>query len=215
LRNPPRHVYPDNILNEKQENKDSAQPNVWSERYTRGKTPWQLDRVPTRLNVFIQSLSPSCNILIPGSGQDYRTIDAFRKAGHRVTAIDFSPVAVESTNKALKEAGDKIIQGDFFTHDFEAAPFDLIYERTFLCSLPPSVWENYAARIANLLRPSGVLVGFFFYGQQSEPPPHPLTERKADEIFGERFELEKSESVTDSLPIFAGQEKWQEWRLRS
>lgn len=167
------------------------------------------------MNVFIQSLSPSCNILVPGSGQDYRTIDAFRKAGHRVTAIDFSPVAVESTNKALREVGDKIIQGDFFTHDFKAAPFDLIYERTFLCSLPPSLWENYAARVANLLRPSGVLIGFFFYGQQSQPPPYPLTQRKADEIFGERFELEKSEPVTDSLPIFAEQEKWQEWRLRS
>jgi hypothetical protein len=154
-------------------------------------------------------------VLIPGCGQDYRSIDAFRKAGHQVTAIDFSPVAAESTNQALKEAGNKIIQGDFFTHNFNAAPFDLIYERTFLCSLPPSRWKNYAARVARLLRPRGTLAGFFFYGEESDPPPYPMTEQEAAEVFGDRFELEKSEPVTDSLSIFAGKERWQEWQFRS
>lgn len=104
--------------------------------------------------------------------------------------------------------------GDFFTHDFKTAPFDLIYERTFLCSLPPPLWKDYAARVAQLLLPSGLLAGIFFYGQESEPPPYPLTEQKAAEIFGDRFDLQTSEPVADSLSIFFGQEKWQEWRLR-
>jgi len=109
----------------------------------------------------------------------------------------------------------KIILGDFFTYDFKTALFDLIYERTFLCSLPPSLWKNYAARVAQLLRPGGALAGFFFYGEESDPPPYPLTEQKAAEIFADRFELKTSESVADSLSIFAGKEKWQEWQLRS
>jgi len=154
-------------------------------------------------------------VLIPGCGQDYRTVDAFSRAGHRVTAIDFSQIAIESTSKALPGNRSEIILGDFFTYDFKAAPFDLIYERTFLCSLPPSLWKSYVARVGQLLRPRGTLVGFFLYGQESDPPPYPLTEPKAAEIFGDRFELEKSEPVTDSLSIFAGKGKWQEWRLRS
>jgi thiopurine S-methyltransferase len=152
--------------------------------------------------------------LIPGCGQDYRTVDAFRNAGHDVTAIDFSPIAVESTNKALKKTGVKIILGDFFCYNFEAAPFDLIYERTFLCSLRPSLWKNYVARVAQLLAPRGTLAGFFFYGDESDPPPFPLTKSKASEIFDPQFELKISEPVTDSLSIFAGKERWQEWRLR-
>jgi hypothetical protein len=33
-------------------------------------------------------------------------------------------------------------------------------------------------------------------------------------LFDARFDLAKSEPVNDSLSIFAGNEKWQEWRLR-
>jgi len=154
-------------------------------------------------------------VLIPGCGQDYRTVDAFRNAGHQVTAIDFSPIAVESTNKALSKTGTKVILGDFFNYDFKAAPFEIIYERTFLCSLPPSLWKNYATRLVQLLSPGGMLAGFFFYGDEPDPPPFPLSESKASELFEGRFELKTSELVTDSLSIFAGKEKWQEWQLRA
>jgi hypothetical protein len=132
-----------------------------------------------------------------------------------VTAIDFSQIAVAATRKALPAAADKIILGDFFSYNFQGAPFDLVYERTFLCSLPPRLWKNYAAHVAELLGRRGMLAGFFFYGKESNPPPYPLTEFKAAKIFAARFDLQKSEPVTDSLSIFAGQEKWQEWQLRS
>ena len=108
----------------------------------------------------------------------------------------------------------QIILGNFFTHHFTAAPFDLVYERTFLCSLPTSLWKDYATRVAELLRPGGTLAGFFFYGEEPEPPPYPLTKEKAAEIFASRFELQTSEPVTDSLSVFRGTEKWQEWRLQ-
>jgi hypothetical protein len=197
-----------------QEEPDSAQPDFWSERYASGKTPWKMDHVPARLAAFIRSLQTDSDVLIPGCGEDHRTIEAFHRAGHRVTAIDFSGVAVERTKKTLPELGQRIILGDFFRQDFGSARFDLLYERTFLCSLPPRLWEDYAARTAELLRPHGLLAGFFFYGEESDPPPYPLTENKAAEIFGTRFDLINTEPVTDSLSIFAGQEKWQEWQLR-
>jgi SAM-dependent methyltransferase len=152
--------------------------------------------------------------LIPGCGEDHRTIEAFRDAGHRVTAIDFSPVAVERTKQVLPAFSDKIILGDFFSYRFESSLFDIIYERTFLCSLPPRLWKDYATRMAQLLRPRGILAGFFFYGKESDPPPYPLNKSKAAQILGSRFDLVKSAPVIDSVSIFAGKEKWQEWQLR-
>ena len=190
---------------------DSAQPDFWSQRYQSGRTPWQLDYIPSQLASFIRALPLGSEILIPGAGADGRTIRAFCQARHRVMAVDFSPVAVEEAKKALGEFADAVVLGDFFTYDFGTKRFDIIYERTFLCSLPPRLWKHYAARVANLLRPKGKLAGFFFYGEELDPPPYPLTEAAAKKLFADQFELVRSEPVSDSLPIFRGMEKWQEW----
>lgn len=204
--------YSENIL--KKDEQDSAQPDFWSQRYASGKAPWKLDRVPARVTTFIRSLPSRSKVLIPGCGQDHRTVEAFHLAGHQGTAIDFSPVAVEYTRRVLPDLQERIILGDFFSYDFGDAPFDIVYERTFLCSLPPRRWKSYTDRVAQLLRPHGRLVGFFFYGKESDPPPYPLTESKAAEILGVRFDLLNTEPVTDSLSIFGGNEKWQEWERR-
>jgi hypothetical protein len=105
----------------------------------------------------------------------------------------------------------RVIFGDFFTYNFERGRFDLIYERTFLCSMPPSHWPDYANRMADLLSPGGRLVGIFLYGQQPEPPPYPLTDKQAEQLFQRRFRQVRSELVTDSLPLFRGLERWHEW----
>ena len=103
---------------------------------------------------------------------------------------------------------------DFFTHDFAGRTFDVIYERTFLCSLPPDVWPKYARRVASLLVPSGKLVGLFFYGKEDEPPPYPLTQLVVLELFGKNFARIEDEPSSDSLPLFAGRERWQVWQKR-
>ena len=113
--------------------------------------------------------------------------------------------------KALGKVAEALILGDFFSYDFGPRRFDVIYERTFLCSLPPQLWKNYFNRVAQLLRPKGKLAGFFLYGEETDPPPYPLTEACAKDLFAGRFELIQSDAVADSLPIFSGMEKWQEW----
>jgi hypothetical protein len=194
---------------------DCVRPDFWSQRYQSRRTPWQLDHVPEQLAAFINALPAGAEVLIPGSGGDWRTIRAFCKAGHRVTAIDFSPVAFQQAKMALGQFADTLILGDFFSYDFGSARFDVVYERTFLCSLPPRLWKNYVARMSELLRPKGRLAGFFLYGEETDPPPYPLTEAAAQELFADRFELIRTEPVADSLPIFREMEKWQEWVPRS
>ena len=122
-------------------------------------------------------------------------------------------MAVEQAQRQLGALARFVVLGDFFTYDFGATDFDLIYERTFLCALPPDLWPAYVNRMAQLLRPKGKLVGVFLYGEQDEPPPYPLSSEKARELFGKKFSLIKTLPVSDSLPLFGGNERWQEWML--
>lgn len=193
---------------------DSSQPDYWTQRYASAKTPWTFHGVPENLGAFLRRTSSSSKVLIPGSGADFEVIRAFHEAGHEVTAIDFSPAAVDLARHAPGALEGKIILGDFFAYDFGPKPFDLIYERTFLCSLPPSVWEEYIRRVAQLLSTGGKLVGFFFYGTEPEPPPYPLGDKRAIELFDKQFQLVRNETVSDSVPMFAGMERWQEWSRR-
>jgi SAM-dependent methyltransferase len=190
---------------------DSSHPDFWTTRYAAGKTPWDFGGVPAALKSFLGRSSVPRRVLIPGCGSGYE-VQAFHTAGYDVTAIDFSPAAVDQAKRVLGVLAERVILGDFFTHDFGQCRFDLIYERTFLCSMAPSRWPDYVNRVADLLSPAGRLVGVFLYGQRSPSgPPFPLTDTDAEQLFERRFRLVRSEVVTDSLPLFRDMERWQEW----
>jgi SAM-dependent methyltransferase len=194
-----------------EDSSDSNRPEFWTVRYAAGKTPWDFGGVPSTLKSFLQRSSNPGKILIPGCGSGYE-LQAFHAAGYDVSAIDFSPAAVDQARRVLGPLAERVILGDFFTHDFGQRRFDLIYERTFLCSMTPSRWPDYVNRMADLLLPGGKLIGVFLYGQlSSSGPPFPLTEPEAEQLFNKRFKLTQGEAMTDSLPLFRDMEKWQEW----
>jgi hypothetical protein len=190
-------------------NEDSSRPGFWNSRFKMGKTPWDFHGVPERLKKYLGESSPG-RALIPGCGSAYE-VREFLKAGWNVTAIDFSEAAVVRAKQILGPWGAHVVFGDFFKFPFQANAFDLIYERTFLCALPPTFWPDYAKRMSELLRPHGKLVGYFLYGEEPEPPPYPLTKGTATELFERAFRLINDEAVADSLTIFEGKERWQEW----
>lgn len=179
-------------------------------RYEAGRTPWDFGGVPAALRRFLSSHSAKDRTaLIPGCGTGYE-IEAFAQAGYAVTAIDFSPPAVARAQARLAPARAKqIVLGDFFTHAFTDASFDCIYERTFLCALPPDRWPQVAARFATLLKPDGLLVGFFYFGDKEEGPPYGLAPAEDARLLAEYFVLKDDQPVKDSLPLFAGRERWQ------
>lgn len=191
---------------------ESSSPEFWSSRYATAKTPWDLHHVPDALQTFLARSSGRGSVLIPGCGSGYE-VRAFHDAGSEVTALDFAPGAIERARTVLGPLAEKVELGDFFTHDFGGRRFDLIYERTFLCALPQTRWQEYAARMVELLAPAvGRLVGVFLYGRESDPPPFPMSETQAEELFGAAFRLTRSEPVPTSLPVFEGmEERWQEW----
>ena len=176
--------------------------------------PWDLRGVPDALTLWLNTVPLPGRALIPGCGSGYE-VQAFHDADWNVTAIDYAPAAVARARTALGAIGDKVLLADFFAHDFGEEKFDVIYERTFLCSLPPERWPAYARRVDELLVDRGELIGIFLYGDEDEPPPYPLTEETAQRILGERFIHTADEAVTDSLLLFSGRERWQIWRNRN
>jgi protein-L-isoaspartate O-methyltransferase len=191
----------------------STEPEFWDSRYRAGETPWDFHGVPRALMTCLQTMTTPGRALIPGCGSGYE-VRAFHEHGWDVLAIDYSSAAIERARWLLGSLAERVVLADFFTHDFGGQKFDVIYERTFLCSQPPDRWPAYAQRVAELLPPGGKLIGFFLCGHENEPPPYPLTEEAARQLFGRKFTRVTDEPALDSLPVFSGRERWQIWELK-
>jgi len=193
---------------------DFNQPGFWNKHYLEGNTPWDCHGVTRRLLSFLESAASRGRVLIPGCGSGCE-VKAFLDFGFDVLAIDFAEAAVAQARRRLGAEGHRVIQADFFSHDFGKHPFDLIYERTFLTALPPERRADYARIMASLLPAGGRLIGYFFHGPEEEPPPYPISESELRDLLKESFSLVNNEPVPDSLPLFEGKERWMEWEKRS
>lgn len=193
-------------------NEDAGRPGFWEKRFREGFTPWDAGGVPAALEQFLKAEPRGQRVLIPGCGSGYE-VRAFAEAGFEVLAIDFAPAAVERAQWILGPLSELVRLEDFFKFDPKER-FDLVYERAFLCALPRQLWASYAPRIAELLRPEGRLAGFFFFDGAERGPPFGLKATELEALLGERFDRITDAAVSDSIPIFAGKERWQVWSLR-
>jgi SAM-dependent methyltransferase len=188
---------------------DSAKPEFWNERYAKGRIPWDFGGVPVELLQFLSREKPG-SVLIPGCGTGYE-VCAFARAGWQVDAVDFSREAICHARRVLGEDARFVRQADFFAEN-PSGSCDLVYERTFLCSFPKTLWPSYVTQITKTLRTGGCLAGFFFFGPEPEPPPYPLAAGELAELLGKQFTQIENAMVSDSLPFFRDKEKWQVWR---
>lgn len=189
-------------------------PDFWDKRFAEGVMPWDVgsrDGLPQTFRRFFAA-RPAGRVLVPGCGTAYEAalLDA---AGHRVTALDFSREAVLKAEAQLAGWGGKLLCADFFAHAPEAA-YDLVFERAFLCALPRKMWPDYAAAMARLVAPGGLLAGFFVVGEEAGGPPFAIDPARLEALLAPHFVRETDDAVSDSLPVFAGRERWQVWRRR-
>ena len=191
---------------------DPAWPEFWDVRFRERFTPWDAGGVPAAVREFLAREPAKLRVLIPGCGSAYEA-RAFAEAGHDVVAIDFSAAAIDAGRRVLGELERILVLGDFFEFDF-GAPFDLVYERAFLCALPRAHWSRWAGRVAEVVRPGGRLAGFFYWNDAPGGPPFGLKAGELEPLLAPRFDRAEDAAVADSLPVFAGRERWQIWRRR-
>jgi len=192
---------------------DASKPDFWEKRFRESFTPWDAGRVPSDLERFLATEPRGRRVLIPGCGSGYE-VRAFAEAGHEVLAVDFAPAAVERAQKILGPLSVRVRLADFFEADLGAA-YAIAYERAFLCSLPRQLRPRYAERVAKLLGPQGRIAGFFFFEDGERGPPFGLKSGELELLLSDRFEQIEDRAVDDSIPIFAGKERWKIWKLRS
>lgn len=201
--------------------RDPAQAAFWDERFAANFTPWDQGAVPPALGRWLarSPLAAGARVLIPGCGSAYEAA-LFDRAGYDVLSIDIAEAALARARAVLPTAvADRVLRrADFFA--FAAAPFDAIYERAFLCALPPRLWPAYAARCAALLASGGGLAGFFFVDPAPpEPrrgPPFAMTREALDALLAPAFECVEDEPIPpdESIAVFRGRERWMTWRKR-
>jgi hypothetical protein len=192
--------------------RDPNSPGFWDERFERGFTPWDQAGVPAAFQAFA-ARHPDAAVLIPGCGSAWEALWLARQ-GRRVQAIDFSPAAVATARAQLGTHANVVDQADFFIWQPPFAP-GWMYERAFLCALPKDRRTDYAQRMAALLPVGALLAGFFFLGDTPKGPPFGIERVELDALLGPYFDLLEDEPVTDSIPVFAGRERWLTWQRRS
>jgi SAM-dependent methyltransferase len=192
---------------------DSSQPEFWDSRYRDGTTPWDAGGIPPRLSPWLEKNDSKMRVLVPGCGSGYE-VRAFAERGHDVLGVDISAAALENARRRLGKLADRVRKADFF--QLAEAPFDLVYERTFLCALPRRLWPDWARGIARAVRPGGRLAGFFFIDDNERGPPFGISPRKLHELLDGAFVKEEEEKIPSeqSVPVLAGKEVWQAWRRR-
>ena len=189
---------------------DSSRPDFWDSRYRGGTTPWDAGGVPPHLAAWLESHPSRLRVLVPGCGSGYE-VQAFAERGHEVLGIDFSDAALEAARGRI---ASHVRKADFFRLD--EPPFDLVYERTFLCALPRRLWPEWGRKIPQLVRPGGALTGFFYLNDNERGPPFGISPDRLHELLDESFVQEASETIPpeQSVPALAGHEVWQVWKRR-
>ena len=190
--------------------RDPLQPGFWDERFARGFTPWDRGAVPAELRRFVAGCERPLTVLIPGCGSGYE-LAWLMEQGWMSTAIDFSPEAVARAKRVAGQWAERVLEADFFAWE-PARPLDMVYECAFLCAMPPAMWPRIAARWAELLAPGALLAGFFYFDEKPKGPPFGIARERLEELLASHFECIEDRAVQDSIPVFAGKERWMAWR---
>jgi SAM-dependent methyltransferase len=191
--------------------RDPLSPAFWDERFERNFTPWDKGGVPQALHDFAAVYAPLAT-LIPGCGSAYE-LAFLAQQGWDATAIDFSAAAVAQGKLAAGVHAARVVEADFFSWQ-PASPLQLIYERAFLCAMPRTMWPQVAARWAQLLPAGALLAGFFFFDEAPTGPPFGISRAQLDALLRADFDCIADDAVNDSIPVFAGKERWMLWRRR-
>ena len=192
--------------------RDPLQPGFWDERFARGFTPRSQGAVPAELRRFVAGCERPLTVLIPGCGSGYE-LAWLMEQGWDASAIDFAPEAVARAKRVAGRWDERVLEADFFAWE-PARPLDMVYECAFLCAMPPAMWPRIAARWAELLRPGALLAGFFYFGDKPKGPPFGIARERLEALLADGFECIENRPVEDSIPVFAGKERWMAWRRR-
>jgi len=204
-------------------------PHDWQQAYAQGQTPWDLRRAtPALVELLASPLLASCglraggNVAVPGCGRGH-DVREFGRRGYEAIGFDLAPAAVAEATAllALNRTRARVLCRDVLglAPEFPGA-FDLVYDYTFYCYLPPPLRTAYARVLAAILAPAGMLLHLSFPMRSDHAgargrPPHLMTARDLRQVFEPHFELLRELPPSSSIGARAGAEHWYLWRKKA
>lgn len=182
----------------------------WNKRYEDGETGWDIGYPSTPIKEYIDSLTnKSIRILIPGAGNAYEAEYLHLQGFENVHVLDIAENAINLFKSRVHDFPfDHLIHGDFFDHQGE---YDLIFEQTFFCALPPGLRLKHAEKMCELLSPNGKLAGLMFnFPLEEKGPPWGGNEEMYREVFEPNFGSVKIKPCLNSIEPRQGSEYWVE-----
>jgi cyclopropane fatty-acyl-phospholipid synthase-like methyltransferase len=143
--------------------------------------------------------------LVPGCGRGY---DVLTLASESRVAIglDCSEEAMKQAEQLRDSRGiprerAQFVVGNFFDYPF-GQKFNLVYDLTFFCALPPESRSKWAKRMKEIIEPGGELVTVLFpIGDYEGGPPYAMSlelYKQFLEPLG--FESFYMKNISDQLP---------------
>ena len=178
----------------------------WDSRHRSGATSWDIGEVSPPIKSYIHQIKDKdIAILIPGSGSSYEAEFLSNLGFKNITVLDISPTLVQKLKKRFKDKPEiSVIQGDFF--DFKGS-YNLIFEQTFFCAIPPYRRQDYAKKMHELLVPNGQLVGVLFNRTfEDAGPPFGGAIDEYENLFSQWFKIKTLKPCHNSHPARAGSE---------
>lgn len=151
----------------------------WTRIYKEEENPgWNLGEPAEALKDMLPRLKPSrSRVLVLGCGEGH---DAafFAQSGHIVTAVDFSPSAIERAKNLYGHLpGITFVEADVFKlpRDFDQS-FDIVFEHTCYCAINPAKRQDLVKVWNRVLVKGGHLMGVFFAFERRSATPYGGTE---------------------------------------
>lgn len=205
--------------------------NGWEAMWSRGIAPgafFDASRAEPALQALIDSrVLPAGNVLVPGCGRGY-AIAALAKSGERqVLGVDISATAVKAANEYLNgKPGVSVEVADFFDQlpQIHAGKYDLGYDCTFLCAIPPDMRSSWAKSWKSLLKPGGELITLIFPvassgadpadGHTGAGPPFKISLRLVQQLLEPLgFSLIEARDVPENMVARGGREIIARWKV--
>lgn len=182
----------------------ATDPQDWEQRYREGRTRWDLGGAPPVLvrAIAARPAPPRLRVLVPGAGFGHDAL-AWARAGHRVASVDLAPSAVRALRACAERAGLTldVREGDLFALPAAwSSAFDVVWEQTCFCAIPPERRLDYVRAVAEALVPGGTYLGLFWNHGQPAGPPYDIAWEAVRSLFLGRFEEAGAEPVPDSVP---------------
>lgn len=157
----------------------------WEKRFQDNSTPWERPGLHPAARDWINQdvLVPGQRVLIPGCGRSPELVQ-FADRGLAVTGFDLSATAIDWQRAALDKLDltADLIKGDGLAWTPEAL-FDLIYEQTFLCAIPPRLRHSYEACAHRWLKSGGKFLALFMQKDERGGPPYGCSLDAMHELF--------------------------------